>query len=61
MSVFDSLAFDPLALFWGGCRLAEEGAGQSDAVGAFVFAPMIKKLDEGLDLAIKVAGQGVVS
>ena len=57
---FDSLSFDPFALFDDGLLPAEVGVGGCDVVEALVVTLMVVMLDERVDLALKVAGQEVV-
>ena len=58
--IFDGLPLDPFALFDDGQRPAEVGIGGCHVGQAFVVAPVVVLLDEGLDLGLKVAGQEVV-
>ena len=58
--MFDGLPFDPFTLLDDGWRPAEVGVGGRHVAQALVVTLVIVVLDEGLDLALEVAGQEVV-
>lgn len=59
-SMFDGLALDGFALFDDGWRPAEVGISGCHVLQALVIALVVVMVDEGLDLAFKVAGQEIV-
>ena len=59
-SILNSLLFDPFSFFNDGAGPAEVGVGGRDVFEALVEALMVVVVDEGVDLALKVAGIEVV-
>jgi hypothetical protein len=58
--MLDGFAFDPFSVFDDGRGPSEVGVGWCHIVEAFVIAPMVVVLDEGLDLAFEITGQEVI-
>ena len=58
--IFDSLSFDPFALFEDGGGPAEVGIGGCHVAEALVVALMVVVLHERRDLGLEIAGQEVV-
>ena len=58
--LFECFSFDPFSSLDDGCCSAEVGVGRCHVVEALVVALVVVMLDEGLDLALQIAGQEVV-
>ena len=58
--MLDGLSFDPFPLFDNSSGPAEVGIGGCHITEAFVVAPVVKVLGEGLDPGLKIAGHKVV-
>jgi hypothetical protein len=54
------LAFEPFALFDGGCGPADVSVGQRHVGQNLVVAPVVVVLDAGADLSLQIVGQEVV-